>query len=150
MHRPASVKRTGMSFLFSLGLGLHAFAGGTPPDLTGTWATPAKAKVQISRCGSAPCGKLLDFPPPPGQTIASTRDVNNRDASKQHRKLKGLTVLWRMQPNGNTWQGRAYDPRRGFSAKTTLRLISANRMEVKGCVRVLIQVCETETWTRID
>jgi uncharacterized protein (DUF2147 family) len=119
-------------------------------DVTGTWLTPAGALIEIAACGKAPCGKIVRFPPPKGYTMQSTPDLNNKDESKRTRKLLGLTVIWRMTPQPDGWKARVYDPRRGFSADATLRKTGAQTLEVQGCVRVVFNVCEKETWQKAN
>jgi len=120
------------------------------PDISGTWKTPAGAVIQIRKCGKQPCGRIVDFPAPKGYTIKSTPDLNNKDQSKRGRKILGLKVLWRLKPAARSWKGRVYDPRRGFSANATVHKTSASTLEVQGCVRVLFNVCEKETWRKVN
>lgn len=115
----------------------------------GDWKTPAGATVRIERCGSSHCGRLIRFRPPPGYTMQNTLDTENRDASKRGRKVLGLNILYRLKPAGDTLKGRAYDPRRGISANATVSLASSNALTVKGCLRVVVQLCERETWRRV-
>jgi uncharacterized protein (DUF2147 family) len=128
-------------------------ANGSPaqaaPDITGNWRTPAGAVIQIRNCGNAPCGKIVRFKPPKGYTMKTTPDANNKDASKKKRKVLGLKVLWRLKPGSNSWKGRVYDPRRGFSANATVRKKGSAALEVQGCVRVVFNVCEKEVWQRV-
>ncbi len=131
-------------FLLSGG---QAFAA---PDISGKWKTPAGAVVQIANCGKVPCGRLIRFPAPSGHTMKSTPDLKNKDPNKRGRKLLGLKVLWRMKPQSNGWKGRVYDPRRGFSANATVRKKGKAALEVKGCVRVIFNVCENEIWRKVD
>jgi uncharacterized protein (DUF2147 family) len=138
--------------LFLLTTGLLLPAGGqafAAPDIAGTWKTPAGAVIEIARCGKEPCGRIVDFKAPRGYTVRSTPDVNNKDQSKRARKVLGLKVLWKLKPGADTWKGRVYDPRRGFSANATLRKKGRSNLEVKGCVRVVFNVCETETWRKV-
>lgn len=120
------------------------------PDIAGKWRTPAGAVIQISECGNAPCGRIVQFKPPKGYTMKNTPDANNKDASKQKRNILGLKVLWRLKPASNSWKGRVYDPRRGFSANATVRKKGNSALEVQGCVRVVFNVCEKEVWRRVN
>jgi uncharacterized protein (DUF2147 family) len=115
----------------------------------GDWKTPAGATVRIERCGSSHCGRLIRFRPPPGYTMQNTLDTENRDASKRGRKVLGLNILYRLKPAGDTLKGRAYDPRRGISANATVSVASPNALTVKGCLRVVVRLCEKETWRRV-
>ncbi|TYC67124.1 DUF2147 domain-containing protein [Stappia sp. BW2] len=146
---PASklYSRAGLFALLLAGAGGEAAAA---PDINGKWQTPAGAVIKIEKCGKVPCGKIVRFPAPKGYSMESTPDLKNNDPSKRKRKVLGLTVLWRLAPQKNSWKGRVYDPRRGFSANATVHRKSASALEVQGCVRVVFNVCEKETWRRVD
>jgi uncharacterized protein (DUF2147 family) len=120
------------------------------PDIAGSWRTPAGAVIKIDGCGKEPCGRIVDFKPPAGYTLQSTPDANNRDHSKRARKVLGLKVLWQLKPEKSGWKGRVYDPRRGFSANATLKKTGSATLEVEGCVRVVFNVCEKETWRKVN
>lgn len=115
-------------------------------------------QLENTRRGGDPDPKLRQgalrpdcrFPPPKGYTVRSTPDLNNKDQSKQQRKILGLKVLWRLKPASDGWKGRVYDPRRGFSANATVRRTGATSLEVQGCVRVVFNVCEKETWRKVN
>lgn len=128
---------------------LHAAPAEAQNAFYGDWKTPAGATVRIERCGSSHCGRLIRFRPPPGYTMQNTLDTKNRDASKRGRKVLGLNILYRLKPAGDTLKGRAYDPRRGVSAKATVSVASPNALTVKGCMRILVELCERETWRRV-
>ncbi|MEJ8476447.1 DUF2147 domain-containing protein [Roseibium algae] len=141
-HRQSAI----LGSLMLINMGASALAA---PDIIGTWRTSDGATVQIQPCGKSPCGKLVDFKPLPGHSTASATDVNHKDKSKRTRKLQGLTVLWRLKPTRTAWNGRIYDPRRGFSADVTLTSKTRNTLTLRGCVRVVFKMCETEKWRRL-
>nr|WP_282449227.1 DUF2147 domain-containing protein [Roseibium sp. CAU 1639] len=145
--RASVFKATTLSSLLVLAASGSAQAA---PDINGTWKTPAGAVIQIKACGKEPCGRIVDFPAPKGYTVKTTPDLNNKDESKRGRKVLGLKVLWRLKPASNSWKGRVYDPRRGFSANATVQRTSASTLEVQGCVRVVFNVCEKETWRKVN
>lgn len=118
------------------------------PEFGGDWITPDGATVRIGPCGTNTCGRIIHFIPPPGETVASARDLNNKDTSKRNRKILGLAILYRLQPAGDGLKGRVYDPRRGFSANATVTRTSRDRLTVKGCVRVIFEMCEKEIWRK--
>ena len=133
---------------FVLGAALFAVQPAHTADIAGKWRTPAGAVIEIGPCGASPCGRITHFTPPPGHTLTSTPDANNKDHSKRSRKILGLTVLWALKPDGVHWRGRVYDPRRGISAKARLTP-KDGRLDVQGCVKVVFNICETETWQRV-
>ncbi|MEP3303273.1 MAG: DUF2147 domain-containing protein [Roseibium sp.] len=138
------------SAVMALFLGLPMTPGSAAPDINGKWRTPDGATIEITSCGSAPCGKIVAFSPPPGYSLHTTRDFNNKDQAKKSRKILGLTVLWRLKPKGERWVGRIYDPRRGFSAEATVTKKTRDTLNLEGCVRVLFKVCEEGTWRRAN
>ncbi|WP_073013736.1 DUF2147 domain-containing protein [Roseibium suaedae] len=139
----------GLALAASLAASLAGTQAASAADILGHWKTPAGAVVHITSCGKTLCGKLTDFTPLPGYTRESATDVNHKDVSKRGRKLLGLEVVWGVTKSGQTWAGRVYDPRRGFSAPATLKLTSQNSMNVKGCVKMVFNICEDETWQRL-
>ena len=114
----------------------------------GDWITPAGATVRIGPCGESPCGRIVDFAPPPGRSVQNTRDLNNQDTSKRGRRILGLAVLYELRKAGRDLKGRVYDPRRGFSADATVTPVGGDRLTIKGCIRVIFKMCEKETWRR--
>lgn len=131
-------------------LALIGTASAQAPQIHGDWATPTGATIRIEPCGASPCGKIVDFRPLPGRTVSNTRDELNRDRSKRHRKVLDLMVLWKLKPAGDSWKGRVYDPRRGFSVDVTLERESRTALRVTGCARVVFKICEKETWRRAN
>lgn len=131
-------------------LALIGAAHADAPQILGDWATPTGATIRIEPCGAAPCGKIVNFRPLPGHTVSNTRDELNRDRSKRHRKVLDLKVLWKLKPAGDSWKGRVYDPRRGFSVGVTLEQKSQTGLLVTGCARVIFKICEKETWRRVN
>lgn len=121
-------------------------------EIFGTWRTPDAGTVRVGPCGAAPCGLLVDFPPPPGTTRQSATDVKNRDAAKRDRKLLNVPVIWDISPGDTdrTWSARVYDPRRGVTANATATLQGDNQLTLRGCVRMVVQFCETEVWRRAN
>ncbi|MBS8259886.1 DUF2147 domain-containing protein [Roseibium polysiphoniae] len=136
--------------VMALFLAASTTPGSAAPDINGKWRTPDGATIEIAPCGAGPCGKIAAFSPPPGYSLQTTRDANNKDASKRSRKILRLTVLWRLKPKDERWVGRIYDPRRGFSAEATVTRKTRDTLNLKGCVRVLFKVCEEETWRRTN
>ena len=121
-------------------------------EIYGTWRTPADGTVRVGPCGAAPCGLLVDFPPPPGTTRQNATDVKNRDAAKRDRKVLNMPVIWDIAPGSEagSWSARVYDPRRGVTANATATLDGSDRLTIRGCVRMVVQLCETEVWRRAN
>lgn len=142
-------------WLLAGGLALVSLVSPASADETifGTWQTPDAGIVRVGPCGAAPCGLLVDFPPPPGTTRQTATDINNRDGAKRGRRLLDMPVIWDIAPaagKAGTWSARVYDPRRGVTANATATLNGRDQLTLRGCVRVVVQFCETEVWRRAN
>ena len=120
-------------------------AAAAPPDVTGLWLTEdGKGVVDVERCGQNMCGKIvrvLDR----GPGVPAT-DVNNPDPARRNRPIVGLQVLSGFKPGTNEWKdGRAYDPKKGSSYNSSLRLNRDGSLRITGCV---LFVCQSVRWTR--
>jgi len=120
-------------------------AAAAAPDVTGLWLTDdGKGVVDVQPCGQNMCGKIvrvLDR----GPGVPAT-DVNNPVASRRNRPIVGLQVLSGFRPGTNEWKdGRAYDPKKGSSYSSSMRLNRDGSLRITGCV---LFVCQSVRWTR--
>ena len=119
----------------------------TLSEIAGSWRTVRhEADVEIMDCGDgSPCGYLLH----PGLQLGEgrTRDNRNPDAALRDRPLDGLPLLWGYSRAGAGWEGgRLYNPETGQTFRSSMELISADRLRVRGCLGLL---CSSQVWTRI-
>jgi uncharacterized protein (DUF2147 family) len=117
-------------------------------DPSGIWLTQAgDARVQVGRCGSGICGKIIWLRDPiDSRTGQPQVDDKNPNPALARRPIIGLSIFSEMQQVGATrWSGRIYNADDGqtYVAHVTLRNDSA--LEVEGCVGAL---CGGEIWTR--
>lgn len=114
----------------------------------GRWRTSAQnGVVVIERCGASLCGRLIDAAAL--RANPDQRDVRNRNTALRDRPLQGVLVLQAFSGGPQEWSGGPlYDPETGQGAPTgTLKLVSADRLAVRGCIAPLL--CRTQTWTRL-
>ena len=134
--------------LFLVAAGLLAVpASASAADITGLWSTGSEGgRVEIYRCGTALCGKVVDAARLRGNP--DLRDVRNSDAKMRTRRIKGLVVLKDFTGGPAEWKGGpVYDPETGDgAARGHLKLLANGKLELKGCVAVF---CRTKTWTRV-
>lgn len=116
-------------------------------DVTGLWDTGTNgAQVEIAPCGAAMCGTLMTSNAI--KASPSAKDVENRDEGLRSRPLKGLTMLSGFSGGPDKWTGgELYNPADGKTYSGTMTLISADTLELQGCV--IRPLCRTSTWTRI-
>jgi len=120
-------------------------AAAAPPDVAGLWLTDdGKGVVEVAPCGRNMCGKIVRvLERGPG---IPTTDVKNPDPARRNRPIIGLQVLSGFKPGTNAWEGgRAYDPKKGSSYNSSLRLNRDGSLRVTGCV---LFVCQSVRWTR--
>ncbi|ABD88282.1 DUF2147 domain-containing protein [Rhodopseudomonas palustris] len=117
-------------------------------DPFGTWLTQAgDAKVLVKPCGSAICGKVVWLKQSiDAATGKPQTDDKNPDPSLRTRRIVGLQLFLDMLPaTSSSWSGRVYNADDGNSYASTVALLDAGRLEVRGCAGAL---CGSEIWTR--
>ncbi|KIZ43347.1 hypothetical protein OO17_11430 [Rhodopseudomonas palustris] len=118
-------------------------------DPSGTWLTQAgDAKVAVRPCGAAICGKVVWLKQPIDQATGRPQtDDKNPDPSRKARRIIGLQLFLDMLPaTATAWSGRVYNADDGRSYASTVTLLDAGRLEVRGCSGPL---CGSEIWTRV-
>ena len=140
------VKLATLALVSAVGVASPAFAADAG-SLVGSWQTPAKhGVVQIERCGASICGKLANSANI--QKNPDLKDVNNKDAAKRDRRLKGLQILGGFKHEKGQWTGGTiYNPEDGGTYKATITPAGADTLKLKGCI--VWPLCKTQTWTRI-
>ncbi|RDC59016.1 hypothetical protein HME9302_00193 [Alteripontixanthobacter maritimus] len=127
----------------ALAMAAPAFAAA---PIAGKWVTEdGDAVVTIAKCGSTYCGRISEFLviPPEGK---NQRDINNRNKSLRSRKILGMPVLTNFREDGDQWRGKIYDPRNGKTYTSILQRQSNGRLKVEGCVKVVVNICDGQTW----
>jgi uncharacterized protein (DUF2147 family) len=128
--------------LLAVALGTSA-ARAAPPDPSGFWSTgPKQAVVQIYDCGSGHlCGALvgfaLDGPADP------TPHLWNGASQCRFVFISGL------RPRTRAWFGGITDPRSGHHYSAKVRLMSPNRLRLRGYF-LLPMLGATRFWTRYE
>jgi uncharacterized protein (DUF2147 family) len=117
-------------------------------DPSGVWLTQAgDARIQVSRCGSGICGKIVWLRDPiDSKTGQPQIDDKNPNPALAQRPIIGLSIFIGMQQSGaSKWSGRIYNADDGQTYTAHVTVQSDSRLEVQGCVGVF---CGGETWTR--
>ena len=118
-------------------------------DIVGRWRdSDGESEIAISRCGPALCGKIVWLKQPIDTTTGQPqKDDKNRDLSLRARPIVGVQLFIDMRPSAtNSWSGRIYNADDGHTYASTVTLLDAGRLEVKGCSGTL---CGGETWTKV-
>ncbi|MCJ2179057.1 DUF2147 domain-containing protein [Novosphingobium album (ex Hu et al. 2023)] len=139
-------KHAAVALLATAAFGNPAFAD-SPDSVLGKWQTPVRhGVVEIARCGESVCGRLLESDGI--RADADLRDVNNKDAAKRTRKVKGLAMLGGFARDDGKWAGGwIYNAEDGGTYKATITPAGPNALKLKGCI--VWPLCKTQNWTRL-
>jgi len=132
------------------GAGFGQVPQSDPADaILGQWLTAdGKAKVEIYRCDSLFCGKIvwLKEPLKNGKEVV---DDKNPDPALQQRPVSGLVILWGFAFDGeDEWKGgKVYDPESGDTYSGKMTLNDEHNLRLRGYVLIPL-LGRTEIWTR--
>ena len=119
--------------------------------IVGVWKTgEGNAMVRIYKNGEKYQGKVVWLKEPiDPETGKPKLDKNQSDEAAKKRPVLGLINIWGFIPKeNNVWdEGNIYDPKNGNTYSSTMKLINANTLEVRGYIGVSL-IGRTDTWTR--
>jgi uncharacterized protein (DUF2147 family) len=119
-------------------LALAPAAAASPRStLEGRWKN-GHMEIVIRPCGGGLCG-----------TVVKASDKQQSRAQRgSGTNLIGARVINNIQPaSAGTYKADVYVADRDMNARGTIRQLSPNRLEVRGCV--LAVICKTTHWDRI-
>jgi uncharacterized protein (DUF2147 family) len=141
------MKKSSMKKIVFPGLILLASLGSaSAADPIGEWTVEdGVARIRIVDCNTRLWG-VISWEKDPGGV-----DAQNPDRSKQSRPTLGIPILLNMQRNASggdpdQWEGKVYNAENGKLYDSKIKLVSQNKLELKGCV--LGFLCGGQTWTR--
>jgi uncharacterized protein (DUF2147 family) len=148
-------KQISKAFIFLLvGLLFQSFTSlalDNPDAIVGVWKTgEGNAMVKIYKNGAKYQGRVVWLKEPNDpETGKSKLDKNNESPAARTKPVLGLINIWGFVPKGdNVWEdGNIYDPKNGNTYSSTMKLINANSLEVRGYIGVSL-IGRTDTWTR--
>lgn len=122
-----------------------------PDAIVGVWKTgEGNAMVRIYKNGEKYQGKVVWLKEPTDPETGKPKlDKNQSDETAKKRPVLGLINIWGFLPKeNNVWdEGNIYDPKNGNTYSSTIKLINANTIEVRGYIGVSL-IGRTDTWTR--
>ncbi|MFB9262441.1 DUF2147 domain-containing protein [Bradyrhizobium erythrophlei] len=117
-------------------------------DPAGVWLTQSgDAKIKVSRCGSALCGRVVWLKDPIDKATGKRQlDDKNANPALRNRPVIGISLFINMQADGpNKWSGQIYNADDGKTYTSSVTLLSSGSLNVRGCMGTL---CAGEDWTR--
>jgi uncharacterized protein (DUF2147 family) len=126
-----------------------ASAAAAYADPRGLWLAQDGAKVRVSSCGKALCGRIaVTKSPTDPETGKPWTDKNNPDPRLRGRSLVGVEVFIAMKPDGpRKWSGHLYGTDGGQSVVGHLYELGSKTIRVEGCAAP--NVCGGQNLTRI-
>lgn len=116
----------------------------------GVWTNEeGKARFEIYPCGDKLCGKIVSLKEPTKNGKPKV-DENNPEKNLQNRPLQGLVFLNGFEYDGdNKWdEGTIYDPESGKTYSCYMKMLSKDKMEVKGYIGFSL-IGRSQAWTRV-
>ena len=119
--------------------------------VTGVWLTKeGKSHLKVTPCGKSLCNEIVWLKQPLDRHGKPQTDKLNKDGKLRGRPIIGISILLNMhRVQNNMWRGWLYDPEKGKAFKGHARLITADKMEIKGCHSVL-PICKTHIWKKVS
>lgn len=123
--------------------------GNAHADPRGLWLAQDGAKVRVSSCGKALCGKIATTKSPTDPSTGRPwTDKENPDLAKRDRPLVGVEVFISMVPDGpGKWSGMLYNTNGGQTVTGHLLETSRRTIRIEGCVGTM---CGGQNLTRIE
>lgn len=127
-------------FLVFMGLASALVAPATADArsaLEGRWRH-GKTEILIRPCGDSLCGNVVKASPK--QQAKAQRGSGTQ--------LIGAQLIQNIQPSGPaTYKADVYLPDRDMNARGTIHQVSANQLNVRGCLFGFL--CKAQTWDRV-
>ncbi len=148
-------RRTGRpcGLLIALLLGNYAPPlSANPAKATGIWLDrDEEVAVQIFRCRSNLCGRIVWLDDPDNDAGQLKRDRQNPNPEKRDRPLCGLRVLQGLEQTGSkTWKdGQIYNPENGQTYHSWVTLTAPDKLKIRGYVWLPL-FGRTMVWNRIE
>src|SRR5919107_207626 len=124
--------------LMTLTLGVAPVSATAKSPLEGRWRN-GKMEILIAPCGRTLCGTVV-------KASAKQQAKAERGSGTD---LVGARLIKNIQPAGpRTYRANVFVADRNMNARGTIRQISENRLNVRGCVFAF--VCKSATWDRVS
>ncbi|WP_267394665.1 MULTISPECIES: DUF2147 domain-containing protein [unclassified Sphingomonas] len=118
------------------------FAAASPaaqPAIFGVWHNPKNSvAVRTGACGDKLCGWI----------VRASDKARNDAAAKGAPPLIGTALLRGYKPSGRgRWSGQVWIPDMGRAFGSTITMVDANTLNVKGCL-IGGLICKSQLWRR--
>jgi uncharacterized protein (DUF2147 family) len=144
------MKFYGLDCLVAVALCAFVGARSAHADPRGLWLAQDGAKVRVSSCGKALCGKIAVAKSPTNpDTGRPWTDKDNPDPRLRKRPLVGVEVFISMMPDGpGKWTGRLYNTNGGQSVPGHIIELGPKTIKVEGCAAP--SLCGSQNLSRIE
>jgi len=136
-----SMKRNFARFILIAAASAIPAAALAQTPLEGRWRNAkGSVVVRVEQCGASWCGTVVQ--------ASEKAKAGARRGGTSH--LIGTRILTDVRPiGGDTFRGRAFDPKRNVRVPATIRVKGPSTLVVKGCL-IGGLICKEQRWTRIS
>jgi uncharacterized protein (DUF2147 family) len=119
--------------------------------IEGVWLTKqGRSHLKVTPCGDSLCNEIIWLKQPLDRAGKPQTDKLNKNGKLRGRPIIGISIMLKMRRvQDNMWKGWLYDPEKGKAFQGHARLITANKLEVKGCSSIL-PICKTHIWKKVS
>ncbi len=119
--------------------------------IEGVWLTKqGRSHLKVTPCGESLCNEIVWLKQPLDRGGKPQTDKINKNLKLRGRPIIGISIMLKMRRvQDNMWKGWLYDPEKGKAFQGHARLITANKLEVKGCSSIL-PICKTHIWKKVS
>lgn len=122
-----------------------------PDDVIGIWLNEDQdAHIQVYKEGDRYFGKIIWLKNPIDEETGKPKlDDENPDEALQDRPILGLLLLQDFEFDKDEWDdGTIYDPKNGNTYKCYMKLISMDKLKIRGYIGITL-LGRTTYWTRV-
>lgn len=130
----------GFAAVISMGFLIQPASADMASKAVGKWKTPSGSVIRISGGSSSITGTIISV------KDKSRRDSKNPNKKLQKRKLAGIRMFSLKKNGSDAWKGSLYNTEDGKTYAGHLKVLSANKVKLSGCVAAIF--CKSQTWTR--
>jgi uncharacterized protein (DUF2147 family) len=140
------MKRLTVTFV-TLVFALTMFAQNEADRITGIWVNGQKnIRIEFFKTTIGYAARIVWLKEPDDENGKPKLDVENPNPSLRNKPLVGTTIIYNLKFDGKNYvSGKIYAPRKGMTADCSIRLISADKIEITGKKGF---VNEKKIWTR--
>lgn len=127
--------------------------GSNPDAALGTWLIESKrAQIEIYKCGTQYCGKVVWMLEPNGKDGKPLKDAQNPNSKLRNRFVHNMQIMsgYTYDASANEWSGGTiYDVESGKTYTSYMKLQADGTLYFKGYVMGMRWLGRSNVWTKV-